>query len=394
MEYVPMKIHGTIMWLVCLGFAAVPAAASEPGRVQSGIGLVNWAEPLDYDEFTKEDFGDKSSCGDYCSACPCAYGYVEFLFLERVNCGGGQPLIIRGENDFPNLPIETVALNSSDLNFHYDPAMRVVLGHRLHNGWAIEGGYFGFCDSDASAYLSTSSEDEYLRVPDGEFLNVFGDGDRFWVDYSSQLHSGELNLVCCNGCCSSYGGKGKGDGKGGSCGYCCRTFEWFVGFRYLNLSERFRIRGERDLDQTGGDTGTETGYYDVRTRNNLYGPQIGARVRRWNQRWGWETTGKVGIFGNDARQRQEMYDFPDFPAVENSASGGQVAFLGELNFTGIYRLNEVWNLRAGYNLIWIGGVALAPDQLDFAWEIPAGDRLDRTGGLFLHGVSCGIEARW
>ena len=392
-----MKIHGTIMWLACLGFVTTHAALSEADEIQSELGLVNWSEPLNLDEFPKDDYGDKSSCGDYCSPCPCAYGYVEFLFLERVNCGAGQPLIVRGEGDFPNLPSEEVVLTSSDLNFHYNPAMRVVVGHRLHNGWAIEGGYFGFCDADASAYFDNGgSEDEYFTVPGGEFLNVFGDGDRIWVNYSSQLHSGELNLVCCNGCCSSYGGKGKGDGKGGSCGYCCRTFEWFVGFRYLNVSERFRIYGDRDLDQTGGGPGLETGFYDVRTQNNMFGPQIGARVRRWNQRWGWEATGKVGIFGNDAQQRQELYDFPDFPIIDiqSGASGGQVAYLGELNFTGIYRLNDVWNLRAGYNLIWIGGVALAPEQVDFAWDLPAGDRIDRTGGIFLHGVSCGIEARW
>ena len=101
MELIEVKIHGTIMWLMCLGFVAAHAVASEPDGIQSELGLVNWAEPLELDEFAKDDFGDKSSCGDYCSACPCAYGYVEFLFLERVNCGGGQPLILRGEGGGP-----------------------------------------------------------------------------------------------------------------------------------------------------------------------------------------------------------------------------------------------------------------------------------------------------
>jgi len=71
-----------------------------------------------------------------------------------------------------------------------------------------------------------------------------------------------------------------------------------------------------------------------------------------------------------------------------------VAFVGELNLTGIYRLNEIWNLRAGYNAMWISGVALAPNQLDFSGELPAGNQLSSNGGVFLHGVSCGIEARW
>jgi hypothetical protein len=77
-----------------------------------------------------------------------------------------------------------------------------------------------------------------------------------------------------------------------------------------------------------------------------------------------------------------------------SAAGCQVAFVGELNLTGIYRLTDVWNLRAGYNLIWIAGTALAPDQLDFSGLIPAGNQLSSDGKVFLHGVSGGLEARW
>ena len=45
-------------------------------------------------------------------------------------------------------------------------------------------------------------------------------------------------------------------------------------------------------------------------------------------------------------------------------------------------------------LIWLDGVALAPDQLDFSGELPAGDQLCSDGEVFLHGVSFGVEARW
>jgi hypothetical protein len=37
---------------------------------------------------------------------------------------------------------------------------------------------------------------------------------------------------------------------------------------------------------------------------------------------------------------------------------------------------------------------LAPDQLDFSGVLPAGNRLNSNGSLFLHGISCGVEARW
>ncbi len=144
------------------------------------------------------------------------------------------------------------------------------------------------------------------------------------------------------------------------------------------------------------DGGTEEGAYDIRTANHLYGVQIGARLRRSPNRFGWEATGKAGIFGNDAHQEQSVVDFPDFPIRPTvSSSGSGVAFVGEANLSALYRLTNVWNLRAGYNAVWIEGVALAPDQLDFNFAAsPSGDQLHRGGGTFLHGVNIGLEANW
>ncbi len=95
------------------------------------------------------------------------------------------------------------------------------------------------------------------------------------------------------------------------------------------------------------------------------------------------------------RSGKLLIDFPDFfLRPPTSAQHGQVAFLGELNFNLIYQLSKVWDIRAGYNLFWIDGVALAPDQLDFSADIGAGGRLDSNGNAFYHGVNIGLEARW
>jgi hypothetical protein len=78
-----------------------------------------------------------------------------------------------------------------------------------------------------------------------------------------------------------------------------------------------------------------------------------------------------------------------------SSSDGVVAFVGEVNLSALYRLTDVWNVRAGYNAMWIEGLALAPDQLDFDFATASsGSRLRNGGGMFLHGVSAGLEARW
>ena len=91
-----------------------------------------------------------------------------------------------------------------------------------------------------------------------------------------------------------------------------------------------------------------------------------------------------------------MTDFPAFPLRPTvSSSSGGVAFVGEINLSALYRLTDVWNLRAGYNAIWIEGLALAPDQLDFNFATaPGGNQLHNGGGMFLHGVNVGLEARW
>ena len=72
-----------------------------------------------------------------------------------------------------------------------------------------------------------------------------------------------------------------------------------------------------------------------------------------------------------------------------------MAFEGELNLSGIFRINDVWSLKAGYSVMWIEGLALAPDQLDFNFAVsPSGNTLTSDGGMFIHGANVGLEARW
>jgi hypothetical protein len=73
---------------------------------------------------------------------------------------------------------------------------------------------------------------------------------------------------------------------------------------------------------------------------------------------------------------------------------GGVGLLSTINLTAIYRLTDHWGLRAGYNLIWLDGVALAPNQWDFTNTANSGTSLVGGGSLFLHGVNLGVERRW
>jgi hypothetical protein len=135
--------------------------------------------------------------------------------------------------------------------------------------------------------------------------------------------------------------------------------------------------------------------YGVRTSNNLFGGQIGARGRLTWERWALEGWAKAGLMGAYQRQSQDtVVDYLGFvqrPAATSAAT--EVGFVGDINLSAIYRLNDVWGIRAGYNTIWINGVALAPNQYSFAAKGPV-TTVSNGSGIFLHGANLGLEARW
>jgi hypothetical protein len=296
--------------------------------------------------------------------CPCGYAWVDGLLVTRDNDSNTQPLV-------SDLNTQDVLLTTDDLDFDWSGGVRAGYGQRFCGCLSWEIGYLSVFEQSASD--SVELEDG-LTVPDdlGLQVNNFFAADDVSLRYESDLHSVEANLVCCCCCCDCCG---------------CSSLEWLAGFRYLNLSEDFSL--------IAFDSDESTTAYRIRTRNNLYGGQLGARARQCSGRWSWETTGKAGLFGNDMEQLQSpIIDFPDFefrPA--QGSDDADVAFVGDINLTAIYHLNRVWGLRGGYNMIWIEGVALAPDQLDFTNTGSSATLVD-GGGVFLHGFSAGIEGRW
>ncbi len=341
------------------------------------------APPVDE---TFQDVPDECYCLRCGRACPTFYGQVEAVFLWRESRLIDQPIVVD-----PNTGI--TFLSASDLNSGFSPGGRVMVGARICGGRVLEFTYLGLCPGDSTDVVVSPDPGAFLTFPGNFFGNVFVGLDRLQADYSSRLNSLEANFPCCCGCCDEECPRccDECNDRCGGPEVRCQSYEWFAGFRYIRVSEDLNLIGQRTV---GG--AVEEGNYDVRTLNNLYGLQLGGRTRRTRGRYGWEATGKAGIFGNDARQRQSVTDFPDFPLRPTvSSSSGGVAFVGEANLTALYRLTQVWNLRAGYSLLWIEGLALVPDQLDFDFaSATGGDQLHNGGAMFLHGVNVGVEARW
>ena len=80
--------------------------------------------------------------------------------------------------------------------------------------------------------------------------------------------------------------------------------------------------------------------------------------------------------------------------MPTSADTVGMGMIADMNLSAVYRIDEVWGLRVGYNLMWLTGVALAPDQWDFTPSQTGGTGINGSGSVFLSGANLGLEARF
>lgn len=323
---------------------------------------------------------------------PSFYFQTEALFFQQVPRFGAQPIVVNNTND-------TTLMSTSNLNSTFNPGLQATLGRQLQNGQTVELEYLGLFGGSSSAVALKPGPAAFLTFPNNLAGNAFVDMNRVDAVYFSSFNSFAINLLSSNVFSDSP------SGPGGCCGSdsCCevaygsgaaatsQSLFGFAGFRYINFNDELNISTQRVV---GGVV--ENGSYNTTTSNNLYGAQLGGRYRRTSGPFGWDTTGFAGLFANDASQTQSATDFPNFPLrppVTSNRAGA--AFVGGGSVSALYSLNSVWNLRAGYTLLWVEGLALAPNQLDFDFaSAQGGSQLRSNGGVFLHGATAGLEARW
>ncbi len=214
----------------------------------------------------------------------------------------------------------------------------------------------------------------YFQIDGWNDTNTFGDLGRGYlmgynttvltqdptVSYSSRLYNVELNL---------------------------RWKQWkrmpfIMGFRTLGLDETFQVAS------------LDTPVVRTSTNNGLYGMQIGVEPVLWDQcgRFRVEGLVKAGIFGNSTRQRTVFYQ-ADQEFAHNS--DGVPSCVAELGLVGVYSLNKCWSLRAGYEVMWLTSVALAPDQTSsVTYGVPVTGVTYDKATAFYYGATARLERRF
>jgi len=162
-----------------------------------------------------------------------------------------------------------------------------------------------------------------------------------------------------------------------------------AGFRYIQLDEQ----GLAITQDVG--PGANTATYGIDASNNLYGFQLGLDGMLWDRGGPFQIAAfaKAGVYGDDARNRIRVNQTVG-PAYASAAEESHAVFVGELGFTGVYQFNPHFSVRAGYQLTWIQGVALASDQIAVSDPFNGNGGIDLTGCPFYHGFTVAAEVRW
>ncbi len=281
---------------------------------------------------------------------------ADALIVTRNNASLNQPVVLADDTG------DTV-LSTHDLDFGYSGGFRLFIGHEVSkcSGWEL--GYFGIYGGTATAQANDPNNLD-IPSPLGAVTDDFFLADQMTLTWDWTVNNAEFNVY------HQYG-----------------RIQTLAGFRYFNLEERFNIHAV-DSDGNASD-------YPITTSNNLFGGQIGARTYCEWKCFRFGATAKAGVYGNDAVERQTVFDDNNTFIVRNAQGrSGAVSFVGDLNSYASLALSQHWRFRAGYYLLYASNVALAPDQLDFSFNADSGTQVHNSGNLFVHGATVGLEAAW
>ncbi len=309
------------------------------------------------------------------------YTVFDSVFMQRDNLASPSALVLNGDTLAP-------VISANSMQFPVAPGARVFYGQHGRSGIGWEAGYLGVYGMFANTSIPGNGNIE-VPLPLSSAVASLRNASLARTTYGSTLHSAELNVLLTD----SWVHLPRDTAYEFERHAATATVDWIAGTRWAGLEENASIT----LVDPTVPTDIITGTYDVQSSSNLVVGQIGARGRVDWQQWALEGWLKAGVGSAILSQSQPPIVDTVTGFVERDARGSTTSTIGGIFDLGgalVYRLDDVWALRFGYSMIWLTGVALAPDQFDFSSNVDAGTAVDGNATLWLGGGTLGLEARW
>ncbi len=308
---------------------------------------------------------------------PLVYGKMEMMALFHDN---------KDAFSFASVgPSGPIALGTGDFRSEFSAGMRTLLGVTLGSWYRLEVSYFGsygWDDSVAVRNVEANAEggDGNLYSPLSNFGNPDGIIGYDYNDYvttrfSSELNNGELNLrrrVLMR----------PGDYE----------TSFLLGARYLQINEEFGYYSE---SATPGPAISTNGM-GIDTGNELIGVQVGLLSQFLIQPRCWiDFEMKGGIFQNHATLNRTFTvtdGLGGSDVVAGSDDIDRTSFVGDLSLQFNYQFAPRWTFYAGYNALWITGLALGPNNFETNPDLLLNGPtlINHSGQMVYHGPNFGL----
>jgi hypothetical protein len=340
-------------WVLWLAVGAAGQAAENPAWFTEPAGPSVFANPGDGQPYALTEC---PVCHGFGGCCDCGRVWeadVGVVYLQR-----SQPRDQTLIADAPP-PFGTELLNAKA--FDFDPKVGPLL--RVARD-------FGPCKVEAKYFCVESWEPRVgpIDAPNGAAVllptpvGVGGVDFQLTGNYESDLHSLEFNFT-----------RPTGDPWG-----------FIIGYRHVQLDENLWLYAS---DQTPPPI-----LFDVRSnaRNRLDGFQVGlgGECPLLHGRLRLEGSGKAGIYANCMYGSTAVQGNLGENVFEERLT--RVAFVGEAEAAAVFQVTRHVALRAGYQVTWLEGVALAAPQVD---QLENG-ALDHAGGVLYHGANASLQFTW
>jgi hypothetical protein len=323
-----------------------------------------------------------SACDDACFTAPprCPlYFRIDGVMLRRD---------VHGATDAATLDnTDNLALSTRDLDMPFNAGPRFLVGHTFDDSpYQVEFSYFWLSDLNESAAV----RDNTLNVQ-GTLGNLFSPFTGFGLtpvvglDYNnlvsireiSFMQNMELNLrrqlpMPQERLATSF----------------------LIGARFVGIREQFDY-----FSQSDSPAGGATNAVRVRTRNELYGFQIGQLFQFNVDRQWWIDTELKGAICNNAGGQSTVYTqaIAGVPTTSTSSlSRSGTSFVGDIALTLVCRPTAHLTTRIGYQAIWMTGMAIAAKNMNTDVDILIGGppQLNLRGTVVYHGPQAGLEITW
>jgi opacity protein-like surface antigen len=260
---------------------------------------------------------------------------------------------------------------SSEFDFDGSSGFDGFVGWDNGCGWGVDFRYLWVDDFTATESFFPLDDPQIATTPI-QTPTLFDTGDLFLMDYTSDIQSVEL-----------LGHRDFG------------RFRVTAGFRYIELNESMGI----NIFENPGSLFADE--YGFNAANDLYGFQVGIESQLWCRgKFHLDGVTKFGIYGNDI-SASSFLDDPGDPLLSRSGTdtATQTAFGLDLGLSAAYDVTCNLSVRAGYQLMYLDGVALAADQVPNTSNLiglPGATPVTAHGGnsVLYHGLNVGFEYRF